>query len=254
MQASVDFSCIHAVRATSDRDVYDPRVVSSTLTAVLPNGQQEGATQKRPRQVPPHSGGQLDEKETIMKRTTLALALAALTLTPPASGASASTLQHREHRQLATLHRDRGTLRFFRHHRWLLKARHTRPIALHAIRFARAEIGWTLQLAQTRGSEKTLELSLRPAASASASASWYGPGFYGSRTACGLTLSTSLRGVAHRTLACGTPLLVCYRGRCSHATVVDRGPYIAGRDFDLTGGLAVALGFGGVGVITYSFL
>ena len=37
-------------------------------------------------------------------------------------------------------------------------------------------------------------------------ASYYGPGFYGNRTACGQTMSTTLQGVAHRTLPCGTPL------------------------------------------------
>ena len=34
--------------------------------------------------------------------------------------------------------------------------------------------------------------------------SWYGPGMYGSRTACGVTLTKSVMGVASRTLPCGT--------------------------------------------------
>ena len=74
--------------------------------------------------------------------------------------------------------------------------------------------------------------------------SWYGPGFYGRRTACGYALTQSLRGVAHRTLPCGTR--VTFRnpanGRTVTAPVVDRGPYVAGRQWDLTGGLCVALG------------
>jgi peptidoglycan lytic transglycosylase len=73
--------------------------------------------------------------------------------------------------------------------------------------------------------------------------SWYGPGFYGSRTACGETLTTSLLGVANRTLPCGT--LVTFRdpatGRVVTAPVVDRGPYVSGRQWDLTGGLCLAL-------------
>jgi hypothetical protein len=73
--------------------------------------------------------------------------------------------------------------------------------------------------------------------------SWYGPGFYGRRTACGLALTTSLRGVAHRSLPCGT--LVEFRnpanGRTITVPVVDRGPYVAGRQWDLTGGACVAL-------------
>jgi rare lipoprotein A (peptidoglycan hydrolase) len=73
--------------------------------------------------------------------------------------------------------------------------------------------------------------------------SWYGPGFYGNRTACGHELTTTLRGVAHRTLPCGT--LVSFRnpddGRAITVPVVDRGPHVAGRTWDLTGGACVAL-------------
>jgi hypothetical protein len=73
--------------------------------------------------------------------------------------------------------------------------------------------------------------------------SWYGPGFYGNRTACGQALTTSLMGVAHRTLACGTK--VSFRnpsnGRVITVPVVDRGPYAAGRNWDLTGAACTAL-------------
>lgn len=73
--------------------------------------------------------------------------------------------------------------------------------------------------------------------------SWYGPGFYGKRTACGLALTTTLVGVAHRTLACGTK--VSFRnpanGRVVTLRVVDRGPYVSGRSWDLTGGACVKL-------------
>jgi rare lipoprotein A (peptidoglycan hydrolase) len=73
--------------------------------------------------------------------------------------------------------------------------------------------------------------------------SWYGPGFYGHGTACGYTLTEGLMGVAHRTLPCGT--MVTFRnprnGREITVPVVDRGPYVAGRIWDLTGGACVAL-------------
>jgi hypothetical protein len=73
-------------------------------------------------------------------------------------------------------------------------------------------------------------------------ASWYGPGFYGNRTACGLTLTTTLQGVAHRTLPCGT--LVHLKHGTSEVTVpvVDRGPAILSREFDLTYATKLALG------------
>ncbi|HET9614354.1 MAG TPA: septal ring lytic transglycosylase RlpA family protein [Candidatus Limnocylindrales bacterium] len=74
--------------------------------------------------------------------------------------------------------------------------------------------------------------------------SWYGPGFYGKRTACGYAMTESLIGVANRTLPCGTR--VTFRnpatGRVVTARVVDRGPYVTGRQWDLTGGLCLALG------------
>jgi rare lipoprotein A (peptidoglycan hydrolase) len=73
--------------------------------------------------------------------------------------------------------------------------------------------------------------------------SWYGPGFYGNRTACGVAMTLTLIGEAHRTLPCGTK--VTFRnpsnGRTVTATVVDRGPYVSGRQFDLTGGLCKKL-------------
>lgn len=49
-------------------------------------------------------------------------------------------------------------------------------------------------------------------------------------------------GVAHRTLACGTQLTVC-AASCASVTVTDRGPFIAGREFDLTEDVARAIGF-----------
>lgn len=73
--------------------------------------------------------------------------------------------------------------------------------------------------------------------------SWYGPGFYGRRTACGYALTTTLLGVAHRTLPCGTK--ITFRnpanGRTITVKVIDRGPYVTGRQWDMTGGLCVAL-------------
>ena len=44
-------------------------------------------------------------------------------------------------------------------------------------------------------------------------ATWYGPGFYGSRTACGERLGRRTVGVAHRSLPCGTKLTIRYKGR-----------------------------------------
>ena len=76
-----------------------------------------------------------------------------------------------------------------------------------------------------------------------ARATWYGPGFWGNRTACGRTLKPRTIGVAHRRLPCGTRVVFAYRGRWVRARVIDRGPYRKGYQWDLTRALARRLGF-----------
>ncbi len=71
--------------------------------------------------------------------------------------------------------------------------------------------------------------------------SWYGPGLIGNGTACGQTLTRTLVGVAHRSLPCGTLITFRSHGHTITAPVVDRGPYVSGRIFDLTYGLCKKL-------------
>ena len=74
-------------------------------------------------------------------------------------------------------------------------------------------------------------------------ATWFGPGFYGKKTACGQTLTPGVVGVANRTLPCGTLVKVSYKGHALTVPVLDRGPYShIGADWDLTSGAAQALG------------
>jgi rare lipoprotein A (peptidoglycan hydrolase) len=84
--------------------------------------------------------------------------------------------------------------------------------------------------------------------------SWYGPGFYGNTMAGGGTLTLTSMVVAHRSLPFGTRIEFEYGGRACVAVVQDRGPFIAGRTFDLGPGTAQALGFGGVGTVRYRIL
>jgi rare lipoprotein A (peptidoglycan hydrolase) len=64
--------------------------------------------------------------------------------------------------------------------------------------------------------------------------SWYGPGLYGNGTACGQTLTKALVGVAHRSLPCGTLVTFRYNGVTLTVPVIDRGPYVSGRTWDLS--------------------
>lgn len=81
-----------------------------------------------------------------------------------------------------------------------------------------------------------------------ATASWYGPGFHGKRAADGSIYNQYAYTIAHKTLPFGTIVIVEYNGKRVPAVVTDRGPYIKGRDFDLSLGMAEKLGMVAVGV------
>jgi rare lipoprotein A len=85
-----------------------------------------------------------------------------------------------------------------------------------------------------------------------AGASWYGPGLWGNGVACGGTLLPGTLGVANKTLPCGTKVRLRYHGREITVPVIDRGPYVAGREFDLTYAVKQKLGFPGVGTVMAS--
>lgn len=80
-------------------------------------------------------------------------------------------------------------------------------------------------------------------------ASYYGPGLYGNRTACGQTLTPGTLGVANRWLPCGTRVTFRHRGRTVTVPVIDRGPFHGSRIWDLTYATKRRLRFGDVGVV-----
>jgi rare lipoprotein A len=77
--------------------------------------------------------------------------------------------------------------------------------------------------------------------------SWYGPGLYGGHLACGGTLTPGTIGVAHKSLPCGSKVTLRNNGRSLRVSVIDRGPYVGGREYDLTAATARRLGFSGHG-------
>ena len=82
-----------------------------------------------------------------------------------------------------------------------------------------------------------------------ANASWYGPGLYGNKLGCGGTLAPGRLGVAHKSLPCGSRVTLRHRGRTVSVRVIDRGPYVGGREYDLTEATARKLRFRGHGAI-----
>jgi rare lipoprotein A len=79
-----------------------------------------------------------------------------------------------------------------------------------------------------------------------AAASWYGGG---GGLACGGSLTSATMGVANKTLPCGTLVTLHYGRRTVRVRVIDRGPFVAGREFDLTQATKEALGFGDTGEV-----
>jgi rare lipoprotein A len=69
----------------------------------------------------------------------------------------------------------------------------------------------------------------------------------GTRVAAGRKFDPDAMTVAHRSLPFGTRLLVYYGGNAAEVIVNDRGPFVRGRDIDLSRGVAKALHFSGVG-------
>jgi Lytic transglycolase len=111
----------------------------------------------------------------------------------------------------------------------------------------------TVPPAPARVAAVPIEVTAVPA-SASGSVvmvSWYGPGFYENRLPCwpwlaaqGLPIQflPDTWGVAHKSLPCGTMVTLTHGANTVTVPVVDRGPYIAGREFDLSPRVKAALG------------
>ena len=145
----------------------------------------------------------------------------------------------------------------------------SRPLANKSPRALTIELPLALTFALTLAMTAVLALALTPAALASSGgasapagmptkahartahakpahgaqiATWFGPGFYGQRTACGQTMTPLIVGVASRKLPCGTLVLVNYNGHRLTVPVIDRGPYAKnGATWDLTWGAASTL-------------
>jgi len=97
-----------------------------------------------------------------------------------------------------------------------------------------------------------IEITAVPAAASGSvvTVSWYGPGFYENRLPCWQWLAANglpiqllpdTWGVAHKSLPCGTMVTLTHGGNTVTVPVVDRGPYIAGREFDLSARVKAAL-------------
>lgn len=73
------------------------------------------------------------------------------------------------------------------------------------------------------------------------------------RTTCGQRLDDKTRGVAHPLLPCGVKVFLRFHGHEVLTHVIDRGPTVAGREFDVTKPLADEIGLHGTQKIQWAF-
>ena len=85
-------------------------------------------------------------------------------------------------------------------------------------------------------------------------ASWYGIPYHGRTTASGEIYNMHSMTAAHRTFPFGTKVRVCNTSnkRCVNVRINDRGPFVHGRDIDLSRAAAEVIGLrsAGVGQVT----
>jgi rare lipoprotein A len=93
----------------------------------------------------------------------------------------------------------------------------------------------------------------QPTGTGTAVASWYGAES-GPLTASGERFDARALTAAHRTLPFGTHVRVCANNRCIVVRINDRGPFVKGRDIDLSQGAARMLGISGVSQVSFEIV
>jgi hypothetical protein len=76
---------------------------------------------------------------------------------------------------------------------------------------------------------------------------------FGKHTACGQVIGPRTEGVANPVLPCGVKIYISFNGKNVLTQVIDVGPYVPGRQFDLTPALAERVGLTGVQRIRWSY-
>jgi len=112
-----------------------------------------------------------------------------------------------------------------------------------------AAVGSLAVTSSSRGHERKLP---QPAGAYTALAGVGGTAV-GKRTACGDIVRAGTMGVSHPVLPCGVRLYISFHGKTVLTEVIDRGPYVPGREFDLTPALAERLGVRGVERVGWSY-
>lgn len=138
-----------------------------------------------------------------------------------------------------------------RHGRWSLLARSRTSRTGHFSSTVRAQGLGTSALRVRFGGDRLNTGSATGAGSLQVfrvtQASWYQ--LTGNQLGCGGRMYEGQLGVANKTLPCGTQVTLRYGGRSIRVPVIDRGPYVGGRTWDLSGETRRRLHFPGTGSI-----
>ncbi len=96
--------------------------------------------------------------------------------------------------------------------------------------------------------------TVQPQVSGEVTASWYGAEHHNKKTASGQRFDMNKNTLAHKTLPLGTKVRLSNpdNGKVAEGIVNDRGPYIKGRDVDVSYAMAKQLGFVQKGVTRLS--
>ena len=125
-----------------------------------------------------------------------------------------------------------------------------RALALGAVAFVGAVGALALRETTAQGGQRDLP---EPVTWYEARAAPYGPTPGRPRTACGQRLTAKTRGVAHPVLPCGVKIFLEYRGHRVLTQVIDRGPSVPGREFDVAKALADRIELHGTQRVRWGF-
>jgi hypothetical protein len=126
-----------------------------------------------------------------------------------------------------------------------------RAFGLAAVALLAAVSAWAI--VHLRGDDRKTTLP-QPVTWYTARAAPYGPTQGHRRTSCGEVFDDSTLGVAHPVLPCGVKIYIRYgSGRSVLTQVIDRGPSVPGREFDVTKALADRIGLHGTQSIRWGF-
>jgi rare lipoprotein A (peptidoglycan hydrolase) len=128
-----------------------------------------------------------------------------------------------------------------------------RTVALGGVALIAAVLALALGSRDLRGSNDSEALPQPARTWYRALAAPYGPSKTRRRTQCGALLGPETLGVAHPVLPCGVKVYIAYGGTRVLTQVIDRGPFVPGREFDITKALADKIGLHGTQPIRWTF-